>query len=203
MFVTRFAVKAGYVERCSFPTSWRESWSNSVLIHLSVSRTVVRFIGSIISLRADRIYPRCSAKKSKELLDWSGGLRELRHGYAQDRMVELTEMVFSRQDRLEIISQELGHFRPEIVLTYLRRCAFSGHSYRTRLRIPISQFSIIRWTLSRLFVNCQPTFAWRQFHPKYQRLVASLHLNDHSVDCRRSAVQHFAHCSCGLTIADG
>ena len=60
------------------------------------------------------------SKKSKELLDWSGGLHGLRHGYAQDRMVELMEMGFSRQDRLEIISQELGHFRPEIVLTYLR-----------------------------------------------------------------------------------
>ena len=60
------------------------------------------------------------SKKSKELLDWSGGLHGLRHGYAQDRMVELTEMGFSRQDRLEIVSQELGHFRPEIVITYLR-----------------------------------------------------------------------------------
>ncbi len=48
------------------------------------------------------------------------GLHGLRHGYAQDRMVELTRIGFSRKDRLLIISQELGHFRPEIVTTYLR-----------------------------------------------------------------------------------
>ena len=63
---------------------------------------------------------RLFSRKSKELLDWSGGLHGLRHGYAQDRMVELTRIGFSRKDRLLIISQELGHFRPEIVTTYLR-----------------------------------------------------------------------------------
>ena len=63
---------------------------------------------------------RLISRKSNELLDWSGGLHGLRHGYVQDRMLELTKLGFSRQDRLEIISQELGHFRPKIVLTYLR-----------------------------------------------------------------------------------
>ncbi len=62
---------------------------------------------------------RLFSRKSKELLDWSGGFHGLRHGYVQDRMLELTKMGFSRQDRLEIISQELGHSRPEIVSTYL------------------------------------------------------------------------------------
>ena len=42
-----------------------------------------------------------------------------RHAYAQERMAELQRMLFCA-DALETVSQELGHFRPEITETYLR-----------------------------------------------------------------------------------
>ena len=59
-------------------------------------------------------------KTSKSVLGWSTGAHGLRHGYAQDRMSELLELGFTRAERMGVISQELGHFRPEIVTEYLR-----------------------------------------------------------------------------------
>ena len=60
------------------------------------------------------------SKTSKAVLGWSVGAHGLRHGYAQDRMSELLQIGYSRAERLEVISQELGHFRPGIVTEYLR-----------------------------------------------------------------------------------
>ena len=59
-------------------------------------------------------------KTSKAVLGWSTGAHGLRHGYAQDRMSELLELGFTRAERMGVISQELGHFRPDIVTEYLR-----------------------------------------------------------------------------------
>ncbi|HVV69581.1 MAG TPA: site-specific integrase [Gammaproteobacteria bacterium] len=57
---------------------------------------------------------------SKRLLGWSHGAHGLRHSYAQQRMVELQQNGFLYPDALAIISQELGHFRPDITEVYLR-----------------------------------------------------------------------------------
>ena len=59
-------------------------------------------------------------KTSKAVLGWSTGAHGLRHGYAHDRMSELLDLGFTRADRMGVISQELGHFRPDIVTEYLR-----------------------------------------------------------------------------------
>lgn len=50
----------------------------------------------------------------------SKGLHGLRHNYAQRRMVQLKSAGVSSGEALSIVSQELGHFRPDITLTYLR-----------------------------------------------------------------------------------
>ncbi len=57
---------------------------------------------------------------SKEVLDWSTGAHGLRHSYAQERMTELQSLGYSRDTALESVSQEMGHFRPEITKVYLR-----------------------------------------------------------------------------------
>ena len=57
---------------------------------------------------------------STRTLGWSAGGHGLRHGYAQERMGELQRSGLSRPEALEIVSQELGHFRPEITEVYLR-----------------------------------------------------------------------------------
>ena len=57
---------------------------------------------------------------STRKLGWSRGGHGLRHSYAQERMNELQTTGLSQLDALETVSQELGHFRPEITKVYLR-----------------------------------------------------------------------------------
>ena len=56
---------------------------------------------------------------SKRALGWTAGAHGARHAYAQERMDEL-QRTLVRADALEVVSQELGHFRPLITETYLR-----------------------------------------------------------------------------------
>lgn len=60
------------------------------------------------------------SKASDRALDWSTGAHGLRHSYAQERMDELQSMGYDRNTALETVSQEMGHFRPEITEVYLR-----------------------------------------------------------------------------------
>ena len=57
---------------------------------------------------------------SQRTLGWSAGAHGVRHSYAQERMSELQKSGMPRDKALEIVSQEMGHFRPEITETYLR-----------------------------------------------------------------------------------
>jgi len=50
----------------------------------------------------------------------SNGAHGVRHSYAQERMQELGKAGYDRQTSLQIVSQEMGHFRPEITEVYLR-----------------------------------------------------------------------------------
>ncbi|MDE0423216.1 MAG: site-specific integrase [Gammaproteobacteria bacterium] len=54
---------------------------------------------------------------SKRALGWTRGAHGTRHAYAQERMRELQRIV-PRPVALEVVSQELGHFRPDITETY-------------------------------------------------------------------------------------
>ena len=57
---------------------------------------------------------------SQRALGWSNGGHGLRHSYSQERMDELQGRGFSYKDALKTVSQEMGHFRPEITEVYLR-----------------------------------------------------------------------------------
>lgn len=57
---------------------------------------------------------------SKRTLGWSEGAHGVRHSYAQERMQELQNKGISYDNSLETVSQEMGHFRPEITEVYLR-----------------------------------------------------------------------------------
>lgn len=59
-------------------------------------------------------------RASDRALDWSTGAHGLRHSYAQERMDELQSRGYDRDTALETVSQEMGHFRPEITEVYLR-----------------------------------------------------------------------------------
>lgn len=59
------------------------------------------------------------SRASNRVLGWSSGAHGLRHSYAQERMSELQNNM-TRDVALEVVSQEMGHFRPEITEVYLR-----------------------------------------------------------------------------------
>ncbi len=56
---------------------------------------------------------------AERALGWSSGAHGVRHSYAQERMSELQRRL-PRDEALRVVSQELGHFRPEITEVYLR-----------------------------------------------------------------------------------
>jgi len=58
-------------------------------------------------------------RASKQVHGWSNGAHGVRHSYAQERMSEL-QREYPRAEALQIVSQEMGHFRPEITEVYLR-----------------------------------------------------------------------------------
>ena len=53
-------------------------------------------------------------------LGWSTGAHGIRHTYAQSRLDAIHGLSFDYTEALEIVSQELGHFRPDITEVYLR-----------------------------------------------------------------------------------
>ncbi|ERH47719.1 tyrosine-type recombinase/integrase [Ectopseudomonas chengduensis] len=57
---------------------------------------------------------------SKAVLGYSTGIHGVRHSYAQQRHYELQRLTGDPERALRIVSQELGHFRPEITQVYLR-----------------------------------------------------------------------------------
>ena len=57
---------------------------------------------------------------SKRELGWSRGAHGLRHTYTQERLKEMQNQGYSYQEAKLVLSQELGHFRPDVVNTYLR-----------------------------------------------------------------------------------
>ena len=56
---------------------------------------------------------------SKSALGWSNGAHGLRHSYAQERLNTM-QCHLTREEAKRVVSQELGHFRPEITEVYLR-----------------------------------------------------------------------------------
>ena len=60
------------------------------------------------------------SRASLKELGWSTGLHGTRHAYAQNRVFKLTNMRIEYDYAMKIVSEELGHFRPNITLCYLR-----------------------------------------------------------------------------------
>ncbi len=60
------------------------------------------------------------SEASTRAMGWSAGGHGLRHSYAQERMQELLGRGVSYSQARELVSQELGHFRGDIVEVYLR-----------------------------------------------------------------------------------
>lgn len=73
----------------------------------------------LYDVAAGKTFSTSFTRASNRILGWSGGAHGLRHSYAQERMSELQKEM-PRDLALEVVSQEMGHFRPDITEVYLR-----------------------------------------------------------------------------------
>lgn len=71
-------------------------------------------------LGAGKAWTNSVSAAASRVLGWSSGAHGLRHSYAQQRMAELQRQGLLREAALTTVSQEMGHFRPDITETYLR-----------------------------------------------------------------------------------
>ena len=74
----------------------------------------------LYNLGAGKAWSQSVGDASTRALGWSTGAHGLRHAYAQERMKELQNQGKNYYAAREIVSQELGHFRGDVVETYLR-----------------------------------------------------------------------------------
>lgn len=72
------------------------------------------------NISAGRAWATSFSRAAERTLGWSAGAHGVRHSYAQERMYELQNSGLNRDKALEVVSQEMGHFRPDITETYLR-----------------------------------------------------------------------------------
>ena len=72
------------------------------------------------NIQAGRNWSQSFSRSSQRVLGWSNGAHGLRHSYAQERMDELRSHGLTREYSLEVVSQELGHFRADITEIYMR-----------------------------------------------------------------------------------
>lgn len=70
-------------------------------------------------IRGGQSWSQSFRAASKRTLGWSKGGHSLRHTYAQRRILQLSAR-FSFSTAKQIVSQELGHFRKDIIHAYLR-----------------------------------------------------------------------------------
>lgn len=83
-----------------------------------IDRGVVHW--SHYDVRGGQRFSNAFSAASNRALGWSRGAHGLRHSYAQERMRELGRHGVTYDRALQTVSQELGHFRTEITLVYLR-----------------------------------------------------------------------------------
>jgi len=72
------------------------------------------------NINGGNTWSKSFSQASQRVLGWSRGAHGLRHGYAQARIRELQGMGKDYLEARLIVSQELGHFRGEVLETYLR-----------------------------------------------------------------------------------
>ncbi len=69
---------------------------------------------------AGRAWAASFRTAAERAIGWHQGPHGVRHAYAQERIRELQSSGFSYRNALAVVSQELGHFRPDITEVYLR-----------------------------------------------------------------------------------
>ncbi|MEY8198684.1 MAG: site-specific integrase [Colwellia sp.] len=112
--------KGGLIREVNIPRALSERLENT---RLSEARTITdRGVNYTqhYNINGGNRWSASFSYNSNQQLGWSAGGHGVRHSYAQERMIELTKSGLTRSEALEVVSQEMGHFRPEITEVYLR-----------------------------------------------------------------------------------
>lgn len=72
------------------------------------------------AIGAGNAWSKSFSDASKRELGWSTGAHGLRHAYAQERLSALQAGGMTDKQARHVLSQELGHFREDVVQAYLR-----------------------------------------------------------------------------------
>ena len=119
---TRYSVdgKGGLVREVRLPSALTAELETR---RLDTPRVVVDRdirIESHYDIAGGHRFTRDFTRDATRSLGWSEGAHGLRHGYAQRRMAELADHGVARDRALLVVSQEMGHFRPDVTEIYLR-----------------------------------------------------------------------------------
>ena len=79
----------------------------------------IRYL-SLYDVGGGQAWSASFSKASTRELGWSSGGHGVRHAFAQDRLQQLLRLGYKNQDAMQLVSQELGHFRESVVSLYLR-----------------------------------------------------------------------------------
>jgi integrase len=110
--------KGGLIREVLIPSSLAKQLEN--YRHSTPIRVQDRGIYYQYQIGGGKEWSNSFSAASKRVLGWSHGAHGLRHTFAQARMKELQQHGLFYQAALEIVSQALGHFRPDITEVYLR-----------------------------------------------------------------------------------
>ena len=112
--------KGGLVREVRIPTNLAHKLESQRLdTPIKVTDRTIHYT-QYYNINAGQKWANSFSQASSRALGWTAGAHGLRHSYAQERMHELQSNGLSRLDALTTVSQELGHFRPEITEVYLR-----------------------------------------------------------------------------------
>ena len=112
--------KGGLVREVMLPHDLAKQLENSRLKIPIIIRDRNINYQCLYNIGGGKLWSNSFSAASKRALGWSHGAHGLRHSFAQDRMNELQRIGFIYQEALGIVSQLLGHFRPDITEVYLR-----------------------------------------------------------------------------------
>jgi integrase len=112
--------KGGLIREVIIPNALAEQLEKFRSSNLMIIKDRNIFYKSYYNIGGGKDWSSSFSSASKRILTWSHGGHGLRHTYAQQRMNELQQIGFRYEKALGIVSQELGHFRPDITEVYLR-----------------------------------------------------------------------------------
>lgn len=112
--------KGGLCRQVSVPIELSKILEQRRLKHPQKVRDREIFYEMNYDLGYGKALSQCFSRASKKYFKYSTGLHGLRHSYAKNRLKKLIKNCFNLENAKLIVSQELGHFRPEITNCYLR-----------------------------------------------------------------------------------